>query len=157
MSVKFFYLFSCPLVKKWNTSSRWTSIVLKSCVGGSFSIDFHSNFLQRAIWVTLIYKVSSIVPLSFLEGLGVETSFESILFFPAVSPPHQPSNKFRNNNYPIHFYALIWRNRNERAINFIQLNCIICITNTLIEKNESDIWHDCLCWDFSSAHISTFA
>lgn len=95
---------------------------------------FHSNFLSFhcAIWVILIYKVSSIVPSSFLEGMRVETSFKSIFF--AVSPPHQPSNKFRNNNYPIHFYALIWRNWNERAINFIQLNCIICITNTLIEK-----------------------
>ena len=102
-----------------------------------------------AIRVTLIYKDEFNGALArFLGKLcQLRQDFKSIF---AVFSLHQLSNKFRNNNYPIHFYALIWRNRNGRAINFIQLNCIICITNTLIEKW---IWHDCLCWDFSSAHI----
>lgn len=104
-------------------------------------------FLSQLIFI-VIFSRSRAIRVTFdlqkrrfkSEFLGkaqpVETrlQIDIYLFSLSFSQPHQPSNKFCNNNYPIHFYALIWWNRNGRAINFIQLNCIICITNTLIEK-----------------------
>lgn len=90
-------------------------------VGGSFSIDFHSNF-------------SSICNLShfwFAEKWG---SIKSIV----SRGKSKRGFEYRDchNNYPIYlFMFLIWWKRNKRMINF---NCIICITNTLNERRRKN-------------------
>lgn len=54
-------------------------------------------------------------------------------------------------------HVLIWRNRIGWAINIIRLNCIICITNTLIEKWIRYLTRLCLFVQVFRVHLSTFA
>lgn len=121
---------------------------------------------RLAIRVVLICKVILIKFYRFLrKRVNVRQSRQFFVVSPSAKSidPRLLAQKRKKEAFAITIiqfisYVLIWwnwfdriesRQRNERALNFIHLNCIICITNTLIEKiykwNESDIWHDCLC------------